>query len=123
GVKDDSWKIAAGAVPDAPADNRIANAISKLQFERIMGGGVSSFDDYYNGLVGELGVGAHKAYQELDHQDAVVKQLKNVRESISGVNIDEEAIKMIEYQKTFDASAKMIKTADELFDTVLSLKR
>jgi flagellar hook-associated protein 1 len=122
-VGSDSWRIAAGAIPNAPADNRIANAISSLQFERVMGGGSATYDDFYNGIVGELGVGAKKSYMEMDHQDAVVKQLKNIRESISGVNLDEEAIKMIEYQKTFDASAKLIKTSDELFDTVLSLKR
>ena len=50
-------------------------------------------------------------------------QLKNIRESISGVSLDEEATKMIEFQKNFDASARLIRTADEMMDTVLNLKR
>ena len=41
----------------------------------------------------------------------------------SGVSLDEETTKMIEFQKTFDASARLIRTADEMMDTVLSLKR
>jgi flagellar hook-associated protein 1 FlgK len=42
---------------------------------------------------------------------------------VSGVSLDEETTKLIEYQKAFDASARLIKTADEMFDTVLNLKR
>ena len=49
--------------------------------------------------------------------------MNNIRESISGVSLDEEATKLIEYQKSFDASARLIRTADEMFDTVLNLKR
>lgn len=41
-----------------------------------------------------------------------------MRESISGVSLDEETVKMIEYQKAFDASARLIRTADEMLDTV-----
>jgi flagellar hook-associated protein 1 FlgK len=37
--------------------------------------------------------------------------------------LDEEAIDMVKYQKAFDASARLIKTADEMFDTLLNLKR
>jgi flagellar hook-associated protein 1 len=49
--------------------------------------------------------------------------MQNIRDSISGVSMDEEAAKLIEYQKSFEASARLIKTADEMFDTVLNLKR
>ena len=59
----------------------------------------------------------------LEHQKNVVDQLKNVRESISGVSLDEETTDMVKYQKAFDASARLIKVADEMFDTVLNLKR
>ena len=53
----------------------------------------------------------------------IVDQLQNIRDSISGVSLDEETTKMIEFQKGFDASARLIKTADEMMDTVLNLKR
>ena len=56
-------------------------------------------------------------------QDNIVQQLDTLRESVSGVSLDEEAAKMIEFQKAFDASARLIRTADEMFDTVLNLKR
>lgn len=114
--------IAAGLMPDAPADNRVANVISSLQYKPLLNG-EDTLDDFYNGLVGELSVITKKSKSLFEHQAESLSQLKNIRESISGVSIDEETVKMIEYQKAFDASAKLIKTADEMLDTVINLKR
>ncbi|MBY0385616.1 flagellar hook-associated protein FlgK, partial [bacterium] len=50
-------------------------------------------------------------------------QLENLRESYSGVNIDEEIASMIEWQKQFDASARLIRTADEMLETVINIRR
>ena len=120
-MKDVSF-IAAGLMPDAPADNRVANVISSLQYKPLLNG-EDTLDDFYNGLVGELSVITKKSKSLFEHQAESLSQLKNIRESISGVSIDEETVKMIEYQKAFDASAKLIKTADEMLDTVINLKR
>jgi flagellar hook-associated protein 1 FlgK len=73
--------------------------------------------------VGQIGVLTQTSRSSKESQDNIMTQMKNLRESISGVNLDEEATKMIEFQKSFDASARLIRTADEMFETVLSLKR
>ena len=122
-ILNDTLKIAAAAEPNSPADNRVANVIAAIQTRKVMGEGNSTMDDFYNGVIGKLAVTVAKANQEADHQKNIVHQLNNVRESISGVSMDEEAVKMIEYQKSFDAAARVIRTADEMFDTVLNLKR
>jgi flagellar hook-associated protein 1 FlgK len=116
-------RIATAAIPDSPGDNRVANVIAQLQFKEFMGDGDSTVDEFYNGLVGKVGVTAEQSNIRRDSQKNIVSQLKNLRESISGVSLDEETTKMIEFQKAFDASAKLITTADELLDTVMSLKR
>jgi flagellar hook-associated protein 1 FlgK len=121
-IKKDVSFIAAGLMPDAPADNRIANVISSLQYKPLLNG-KDTLDDYYHGVVGELSMVTKKAKSTVENQAEALSQLKNLRESISGVSIDEETVKMIEYQKAFDASAKLIKTADEMLDTVINLKR
>lgn len=121
-INQDVSYIAAGLVPDAPADNRIANAVSALQYKPLMNE-KDTLDDFYNGFVGELSVVTKKSRALFEHQAESLNQLKNIRESISGVSMDEETVKMIEYQKAFDASAKLIKTADEMLDTVINLKR
>jgi flagellar hook-associated protein 1 FlgK len=51
----------------------------------------------------------------------MVAQLENYRESISGVSLDEEMVNLIKFQSAYDASAKLISTADELIQTVLNI--
>jgi flagellar hook-associated protein 1 FlgK len=122
-VKMDSGKIAAAARNDSPGDNTIANIISSLQYKRVMDEGSSTLDDFYNAQVGQIGTIAQRAIKTNENQKNVLDQLSQIRESISGVSLDEEAAKMIEMQKAYDASARLIRTADEMFDTVLNLKR
>lgn len=123
-ISRDVGRIAVASRPDAPGDNTVANVIHQLQFKKIMGEeGTFTFDDFYTSKVGQVGVMNQKAIASLDSQKNIVDQIKNVRESISGVSLDEEAQKMIEYQKSYEASARIIKMADEMFETVLNLKR
>lgn len=118
----DPMRISAGLQMDSPGDNRVANQISALQYDKIMSDGNASLDDFYNSMVGRVGVISHKTNTaQLAQQDGL-KQLQNIRESISGVSLDEETTKMIEFQKAFDASARIVKAADEMMDTVLNLK-
>lgn len=122
-ILDDVARIAVAGQPGAPGDNRIANAISDLQAKKIMGGGAAGIDEFYHSLVGRVGVVTERIENEHETQSNMLKQLSNIRESISGVSLDEETTKMIEYQKSFDASAQLIRAADEMLDTILSLKR
>jgi flagellar hook-associated protein 1 FlgK len=119
---EDVGRIAAALGPNAPGDNRIANVLSSLQYKQAMENG-ATFDEFYGSTVGQVGIEAQRANTARDTQTDIVKQLKNVRESISGVSLDEETTKMIEFQKSFDASARLVRAADEMMDTVLNLKR
>lgn len=122
-VMNDVGRIAAGAQAGATGDNTVANVISSIQYRQVMDDGSATLDDYYNTQVGQIGAIAQRAVKAQESQKNVINQLTNIRESISGVSLDEETTKMIEYQKTYDASARLIKTADEMFDTILNLKR
>jgi flagellar hook-associated protein 1 FlgK len=122
-IYNDVGRIAAGAQPGASGDNTVANVVSSLQYHQVMQDGTATLDDYYNTQVGQIGAIAQRAVKSQESQKNVMSQLSNIRESISGVSLDEETTKMIEFQKTYDASARLIKTADEMFDTVLNLKR
>ena len=123
GVARDPGRIAAGIMPNAPGDNRIANKIAELQQQRVMEQGTTTFDEFYNSIVGKVGIATEKANRGAESQKNIHAQLENIRDSVSGVSIDEEATKMIEFQKTFDASARLIRTADEMFDTILAMKK
>jgi flagellar hook-associated protein 1 FlgK len=55
--------------------------------------------------------------------DTTVEQAQAARDSVSGVNLDEEASNLLRYQQAYQASGKVIQVASELFDTLLSLGR
>jgi len=122
-IFNDVGRIAAGAQPGAPGDNTVANVISSLQNRQLMDGKSATLDDFYNTQVGQIGILTQRAVKNQESQRNVINQLQNIRESISGVSLDEETTKMIEFQKAYDASARLIRTADEMFDTILNLKR
>jgi len=122
-ILEDVGQIAAAASPDAPRDNRIANILAALQYKQVLQDSTATVDEFYSSVVGQVGIEAQRANSAHTSQKDIYGQLKNLRESISGVSLDEETTKMIEYQKSFDASARLIRTADEMMDTVLNLKR
>ncbi|MBS1963420.1 MAG: flagellar hook-associated protein FlgK [Bdellovibrionales bacterium] len=122
-IANDVNQIAAGAVPDAPGDNRIAVAISQLQNMRVMDHGNATVDSFYNGIVSDVGVVAGRNRNALVQQKDISMQLDKMREQISGVSMDEETANLLQYQRAFDASAKVISVADQCLETVLNLRR
>ncbi len=122
-IIEDVNRIAAAAKPDAPGDNTVANVISRMQAMQLMDDQTSTIDDFYNSQVGRAGVLSQRSIKSRESQENILNQLNTIRESIAGVSLDEETTNMINFQRSFDASARVIKTADEMFDTVLNLKR
>lgn len=118
----DVGRIAAAMDPNRPGDNRIALMLGDLQHKKTLFDGETSLDEFYNGLVAELGIRTEKINRQVEVQQGMVDQLTNLRESISGVSIDEEMAQMMEWQKQFDASARVIRTADEMLTTVLNIR-
>jgi flagellar hook-associated protein 1 FlgK len=122
-VKASVNNIATAIEQNSPGDNRVAIAISRLQNEKLMDDGFSTLDEWYNGLVSDVGVATARNHFALNQQKDIMTQLTKVRDQISGVSIDEETANLLQYQHAFDASAKVIQVADDLLKTVLALKR
>ncbi len=121
-ISADLNKIAAASVlTGIPGDNTNAIAILNLQHGLIMSGGTTTFDDYYNSLVSNIGSDVQEAERTFDHQDEIVTYLVNTRETISGVSLDEEMINLIKFQNAYDSAAKLISVVDELLTTVLNM--
>lgn len=122
-IFNDVGRIAAASRPNAPGDNVVSNVISSLQSRAVLDNGTSTFDDFYNTQVGQIGTIAQRANKTFEAQKNIISQMSNIRESISGVSLDEETTKMIEFQRAYEASARLIRTADEMLETVINLKR
>ena len=83
--------------------------------------GNSTFDSYYSTLVGSVGSDVQAADFSLNHQEKMVLNLQNYRQEVSGVSLDEEMVSLIKYQHAYDAAARMINTASEMLDTLMSI--
>ena len=117
----DTNRIAAAEGADKPGDNRNAIAIAKLRDMPTMNGSTVTFGAYYDSMVSDAGLAVQQATSYYDHQSQMVLQVENYRESISGVSIDEETVNLIKYQNAYQAAAKLINTADEMMETILSM--
>jgi len=120
--------IATSSSPTAAGNNDIALLIAGLDKKRplVTGGGVMLLDglsisEYYNQTVAGIGSAVHRADTMIESQELVVAQLSQQRESVSGVSLDEEMTNMIKFQHAYDAAAKLINTANEMFETILEM--
>lgn len=102
-----------------PGDNRTALAIADLKNTRqdVFG---TTFNEQYQSVVASLGSVAQNAQRSKDSQTLVVDQLNSRKQEISGVNLDEEAVNLIKYQKGFEASARAMNTLDEVLTLIVT---
>ena len=118
GVAGDPKKIAASDVANGTGNGN-ALALGNLQNASVFSGG--SIIEQYRSFIYNLGSDTANAdLGEKQHQ-ALLTQLENRRQQVSGVSIDEETIKILQFQRSFEASARVVKAVDELLQLTLSL--
>jgi flagellar hook-associated protein 1 FlgK len=127
-LNDPNRIAAASAAGTVPGDASNAVAIAGLRATLTMGGTsttppTSTFDDAANALVSQVGydVQAAKSYQS--HQTDMLTALENYRESVSGVNLDEEMVNLVKYQAAYNAAAKMITMGDDMLTSLMNMLR
>ena len=118
---EDTDLIAAAASGEGAGGNFTALSIAELQNSLSMETGTATFGDFYRSLVSEVGNAVSSANNNLSNKTAMIDQLENYRESISGVSLDEEMVNLVKYQHAYDAAAKLISTVDEMLDSLLNL--
>jgi flagellar hook-associated protein 1 FlgK len=102
---------------DGVSDNRNALALSNIQTKKILSDG--SMQDHYSGLVENVGARAASGKINLTASESVLKSTKDTLASVVGVNLDEEAARLVQFQQAYQASARVITTSQVLFDTLL----
>jgi len=96
--------------------------LGNLQTQNTTGGGKATFQDSYAAFVNDIGNRSSSAKISSSAQTALLSQATSARDSVSGVNLDEEAANLIKYQQAYQASAKVLEIASKIFDTLLSLQ-
>lgn len=115
-------KIAAkseASAGSANGENMMAMADTLMSRTSATLGG-ATFSGYYGELIGTLGVQSQQAQNMVNNQTVLVNATVNWRESISGVNIDEEMANMIKFQKGYAAAATVMSTMSQLLDTLIN---
>lgn len=104
-------------------DNTIALELAALRNRAVMTAGTESIGDFFESTIVQLGIDAGANLDRRDVQNAVIQDLDLRRQEVSGVNLDEEVTTLIQVQKAFDASARIITVADRMLDTLLGIVR
>lgn len=107
----------------ATADNRNALLLGSLQTQNTLSGGTASYQSTYGQLVSQIGNKTRELEATSKAQASMVTQIKQAQQSLSGVNLDEEAANLLRYQQAYQASGKVLQIASTLFDTLLNLGR
>jgi flagellar hook-associated protein 1 FlgK len=129
--------IAAGGLSGEPGDNENVLQILNIQTDNTLqvrkwtyenrGATVSSslqsgsLDDYYQALVGEVGILSSGVSSSRDFTQSMLDYLNEVRDSVSGVNLDEEMTELLKIQRAYEAAAKLITITDEMLQSLLEI--
>lgn len=105
---------------DAASDNRNALALGELQNRSTVDGGTSSYSDSYSSLVEIVGIETASSRSNKEASERVLEEITRLRDSISAVNLDEEASNLIKYEQMFSANAQVISVARDLFERLIN---
>jgi flagellar hook-associated protein 1 FlgK len=103
------------------SDNRNALLLAGLQTTNTIANGTANYQSAYSQIVSSVGNQTREVQTQSDAQDALVKQATDAQQSLSGVNLDEEAANLIRFQQAYQANAKVIEIASQLFSTILGI--
>lgn len=110
-----------GANGNGTADNRNTLLLGGLRTGNTLLGGTASYQSAYGQLVSDIGNKSRELEVTSKAQANLVTQTQQAQQSLSGVNLDEEAANLLRYQQAYQAAGKVMQIASKLFDTVLTL--
>ncbi len=123
GITSNAQLIAAAGAPNAVGDGAIAQSIANIS--GAVGAATDplpnvSIEQGYEGIISNLGANAQQAHDSNNNQTVVMTTLTNQRQSISGVNQDEQMTLLVEFQNSYSAAARIVTTVDSMLDTIIN---
>ena len=116
-VAGDSFTVANNV--NGTGDNRNALKLADVMNHPVLNGGTTSLNAGAGKFIGQIGVKTNQAQVTAEAQKVVADEAEAALQSVSGVNLDEEAANLIRYQQAYMALAQMIRVADTIFQSVL----
>ena len=119
-VASDPSMVAASA-DGTSGNNDIALAISNIVNEPLLSGNTLTLAQYYNGVASGVGSAINGAEAVQNSQQLIMSQLESQRSSVSGVSLDEEMTNLIQYQRAYQAAARLVNTTNEMFQSIIDM--
>lgn len=121
GAPADGDTFGIGVNQSGAGDNRNARLLGALQTTNILDGNTATFQSGYAQLVSNVGNKTREVQVNGEAGAALLAQATQSQQSVSGVNLDEEAANLIKFQQAYQAAGKVMQIAGTLFDTLLSI--
>lgn len=112
--------LAASSAPNEEGNGQHAFKLANLQFEAQGDLNGATFQSFYTGLIGKLGVDGQEANRLQHNSETLRLQVENNRASMNSVSLDEEMTNMITFQQAYNANARMITVVDETLDKIIN---
>lgn len=119
-VSADARLIAAGATA-AAGDNTTARAIADLRQDLVMNGNTATLGDVWGQLVYRVARDTKSAADERDSREEIVRQVDALRDAVSGVSLDEEAMWLLKFQRAYEANARFFQAIDRTLETLIGM--
>lgn len=107
----------------ATGDNRNALKLGELQTSATLNGGVDTFQEAYGSMVAQVGVTNSQGMSNLELETSLLQQAEQYKDSVVGVNLDEEAANLMRFQQSYQAAAQLIKVSEDMFQTLMASLR
>jgi flagellar hook-associated protein 1 FlgK len=101
-------------------DNSNALKLASLLGSKVLNGGSESLSDAVNAYVGTIGLQTSQAQNGATAQQSVMQSAQSAQQSVSGVNLDEEAANLVKFQQAYQAAAQVISTSSTLFNSLIT---
>ncbi|MGQ9818537.1 MAG: flagellar hook-associated protein FlgK [Candidatus Kapaibacteriales bacterium] len=118
----DPRKLPIASLPDESGNTEIAKQISDLRYDTTLFNGLTPNEALSN-IISKVGNWGNSVSNLYSNSKLAVEQLVNQRDSIIGVNLDEEAINLVKFQKAFEAVSRLVSTTNDLLATIVNLGR
>ena len=118
-VAADPSRVAAAEAAIA-GDNRAARELASLRDAMLLDGGTATLSDSWGQLVYRIGRDTETAAGESEIRSQIVLQLETLRDQVSGVSLDEEAMQMMKFQRAYEANARFFRVVDQTLDILMN---
>jgi flagellar hook-associated protein 1 FlgK len=118
----DSWTLYPDDGPSGVTNGQNGLKLAKLQIAKLLGNGTMSLNETFSTMINNIGVQTSQVKTAVTAQQNLIDQQNGAVQSVSGVNLNEEYMNLVQFQEQFQANARVIDTASTLFDTLLGLR-